>query len=76
MGADGLTDCLGIGGQTADIQALFARSFVADGPFRFQYCKSAQPWPLLGFVEALQLIEDVAAARLQPAMILFYGLGE
>ena len=72
--ADGLTDAFGIGGQAADIHALFVGSFVADRPFRFEHCEATQPLPLLRLVETLQSIEDGTAADFDAAMILFHAL--
>ena len=76
MRADRVADGLRIGGQTADVEASFAGSFIADGALGFEHGKATHPLPLLGLIEAFQLIEHVAAACLQPAVILLHGLGE
>jgi hypothetical protein len=74
--ADGVADAFGIGRQTADIQAQFTGSFVADDALRFKHREAVEPLPLPGLIEAFRLIEHVTAACFQPAMVLVHRLGK
>jgi hypothetical protein len=76
VGSDGVRDALRVGSQSADVKPPFACGFVADHAFRFEHGEAAQLLPLQRLVEALQLIEDRAAARFQATLVLVHRLGK
>jgi hypothetical protein len=47
---DGVGNAMGVGSQTADVEALFTGSLVADGALGFEHGETAQSLPLAGLM--------------------------
>ena len=62
--------------QAADVQPLLVRRLVSGGALGFDHRKGFQSRPLLRFRQAVQLIEDVTAARFHAAMALLHAFKE
>src|ERR1700746_2555742 len=76
MGTDSVTDAYSIDGQAADVEAPLKGRFPLQEPLTFKHRKGLQPWPLFGSMQATGLIKNIATARFQPSMVLFYCFGE
>jgi hypothetical protein len=55
---------------------VFEGGFPVDLAFAFDDRKRFQVRPLLGFMQALQVVEDRATACLDTAMVLFHAFGK
>lgn len=75
MSSHHVSQCAGIGGHAADVEATLVARLAVDRAFRFDHPERSQIGPLLGSREAVQLGERPAAADLQSAMILLDRLG-
>jgi hypothetical protein len=67
--ADGLIHSLRVGRQAADVETVLNGGFSLDRPLAGDHRERLQVWPALGRVQAVELVEDVAAPDFQPAMV-------
>ena len=67
---DGMCDALCIRSKTADVVTALQAGLVAHSPLGLQHHESAQSWPAFWLWQALELVENMAATNLQPAMVL------
>src|SRR5947208_7901743 len=64
-----VTDALGVRGYTADVNSPFPRGLVLDRTLRVDHHKGFQLWPLLWFVQTVQLSKGIATTGLQPSVV-------
>lgn len=67
---DSMCDALCIRSKTADVVTALQAGLVAHSPLGLQHHESAQSWPAFWLWQALELVENMAATNLQPAMVL------
>ena len=59
---DGATDARGIGRKTADVVTMLDRGFAPDCPLGFDDDERLEIGPLIGLVQAIQLVEGKSSA--------------
>ena len=69
--ADRVGGALGLGAQARDVITLFDTGLASDGALGLDDNKRTEIRPLRGAMQALELIEAIAASVLESAMILF-----
>ena len=67
--ADGVIHSLCVGSQAAEIEAVLNGGFSLACPLAGDHRERLQVWPALGGVQAVELVEDVAALDFQSAMV-------